>query len=314
MKIFLTGASGLVGGAFARLASAAGHEVTGSTHRHPAKIPGLARQLALDLADSTAARAVLDAAQPDVVVNCAAVAEPPACTADPVGSEKLNVRLPELLARYAAGCARAVRLIHLSSEQVFAGDRPTPFAVADAPRPLNLYGEQKLAGENAVLAAAPGRAVVVRLPLLTGDSANRQRSLHERYLLDWEAGRTPRLYTDEMRQTCSAAEVAGMMLALCGRPDIAGLRQWAGAELLSRYEIGRRMRAHFRLDEKVAPLAMAARAETPAVSATRPACLALSLEPLRTELGRAPQTFAAQLAELTVPPASAAWYQAHRRA
>lgn len=310
MRIFLTGASGLVGAAFARTAGVAGHEITGAVHRFTGDIPGLARKVMLDLTDPAALAAALAAARPDVIVNAAAVAEPPACVADPVGSEKLNVQLPAALARHAA--ATGARLIHLSSEQVFDGARYTPFATTDAPRPLNLYGEQKLAGEQAVLAAAPGAAVIVRLPLLTGDSANRQRSLHERLFQDWQAGRTPRLYTDEHRQTCSAAEVAAMILSLCGRPDLHGLRHWAGADLLTRHEIARRMRAHFQLGEADAPLLAVTRAETPAVSATRPACLALNLEPLRAELLRPLQTFADQLAELTVPPAAVAWHQARR--
>lgn len=310
MRILLTGASGLVGAAVARRAAVDGHEVTGCVHRFAGHITGLARQVSVDLTDPAAVHEAALAARPEVIINCAAVAEPPACATDPAGSEKLNVQLPAWLAQHAA--AHGVRLIHLSSEQVFDGGRYSSYAITDTPRPLNLYGEQKLAGERAVLAAMPTRAVIVRLPLLTGDSANHQRSLHERYFMDWQAGRTPRLYTDEHRQTCSAGEVAAVLVALCARPDIHGLRHWAGADLLTRHEIARRMRAHFRLGETVAPLLAVTRAETPAVSATRPACLALNLEPLRTELARAPQSFAMQLAELTVPPSALAWHQANR--
>lgn len=310
MRILLTGASGLVGAAFARGAGAAGHDVTGAVHLFAGEIAGVTRRVAVDLTEPAAVRAMLAAARPEVIVNCAAIAEPPACTADPVGSGKLNVQLPAELARQAA--EMGARLIHLSSEQVFDGTHYSAYAVTDAPRPLNLYGEQKLASERVVLSAAPGRAVVVRLPLLTGDSANRQRSLHERYFMDWQAGKTPRLYTDEHRQTCSAGEVAAVLLALCERPDIHGIRHWAGAELLTRHEIARRMRAHFRLGETAAPLLAVTRAETPAVSATRPACLALNLEPLRSELLRTPQPFAAQLEELTVPPTAVAWHQSKR--
>lgn len=298
MRIFLTGASGLVGAAMARAAEAAGHEVIGTVWRQAqALVPGLARMEILDLTAPGAVEAALRTAQPDLIVNCAAVSEPGACLADPAGAEAMNVRLPEQLAQ------SGIRLIHLSSEQVFAGDRTTPHAPADEARPINLYGRQKLAGERAVLAAAPQRAVVVRLPLLMGDSFNRQRSLHERLLLDWKAGRTARLFTDEFRQTCSAANVAAVLLALVGRPEIAGVRHWAGAELLSRHEIGWRIRAHFRLDEQAAPIVAVTRADAPAAAATRPACLALAVEPLATELGLAPQPFAAQLAELTVPRA-----------
>lgn len=297
MRIFLTGASGLVGAAVARVAEAAGHEVVGTVWRQmQVLVPGLARMEILDLTSAGAVPTALKAARPDVIVNCAAVAEPGACLADPVGAEAMNVRLPEQLAQ------SGLRLIHLSSEQVFAGDRTAPHAPTDEARPINLYGRQKLAGERAALAAAPNRTVVVRLPLLTGDSFNRQRSLHERLLLDWRAGRTARLFTDEFRQTCTAANAAGVLLALIARPEITGVRHWAGAELLSRHEIGCRIRAHFRLDERAAPIVAVTRADEPVAAATRPACLALVVEPLATELGLTPQPFAAQLAELTIPP------------
>lgn len=297
MRIFLTGASGLVGAAVARAAEAAGHEVIGTVWRQAqVLVPGLARMEILDLTATGAVPAALKAARPDVIVNCAAVAEPGACLADPDGAEAMNVRLPEQLAR------SGLRLVHLSSEQVFAGDRMAPHGPADEARPINLYGRQKLAGEQAALAATPDRTVVVRLPLLTGDSFNRQRSLHERLLLDWRAGRIARLFTDEFRQTCTAANAAAMLLALITRPEITGIRHWAGAELLSRHEIGCRIRAHFRLDEQAAPIVAVTRADEPAAAATRPACLALAVEPLATELGLTPQPFAAQLAELTAPP------------
>jgi len=296
MRIFLTGASGLVGAAVARAAAAAGHEVIGTVWRQTqVLVPGLARMEILDLTAAGAVAAALQAARPDVIVNCAAVSEPGACLADPAGAEAMNVRLPGQLAQ------SGLRLLHLSSEQVFAGDRTTPHAPADEPRPINLYGRQKLAGEQAALAAAPARTVVVRLPLLMGDSFNRQRSLHERLLLDWKAGRTARLFTDEFRQTCTAAGVAAVLLALLGRPGITGIRHWAGADLLSRHEIGCRVRAHFGLGERDAPIVAVTRADEPAAAATRPACLALAVEPLATELGLRPQPFAAQLAELTVP-------------
>lgn len=301
MRIFLTGASGLVGAAVARAAEKAGHEVVGTVWRQTQRmVPGLARMEIVDLRTAAAVRAAVRKARPDVIINAAAVAEPSACLADPAAAEALNAGLPAWLAQ------DGVRLVHLSSEQVFAGDRTAPYGPEDEARPINLYGRQKLAGEQAALTAAPERTVVVRLPLLTGDSFTRQRGLHERLLLDWQAGRTARLFTDEFRQTCTAANVAAVLLALATQPQITGLRHWAGAELLSRHEIGRRIRAHFRLDEAAAPIAAVTRADEPVAAAMRPACLALAVEPLATELGLTPQSFAAQLAELTIPQAGRA--------
>src|SRR5690606_7702236 len=142
MRIVLTGASGLVGSAFARTAAAAGHEVFGIVGRFGGTLPGLTEQVSVDLSDPEALRRHLDGWRPQAIVNCAAISEPAACDDDPEDSERLNVDLPATLARAAR--QRDVRLVHVSTEQVFAGDRP-PYRTTDPVRPINRYGRQKVA-------------------------------------------------------------------------------------------------------------------------------------------------------------------------
>src|SRR4051794_41864697 len=117
MKIFLTGASGLVGAAFASVAQRQGHAVVGTVGGFSGSLPGLAQKIALDLADDAAVTQAIRSTRPDAIVNCAAISEPAACDADPVRSQKMNVGLPALLATTAA--TLSARFIHLSSEQVF---------------------------------------------------------------------------------------------------------------------------------------------------------------------------------------------------
>ncbi len=306
MNLFLTGASGLVGSAFARAAARRGHRVTGITGTFAGSLDGLAAKLTLDLTDEAAlTSAVLDAF-PEVMVNCAAVSVPAQCEADPARAQALNVALPALLARLAHHVS--ARFIHLSSEQVFDGGRTEPYAPGDPPSPVNLYGRQKLAAERAVHAAAPDFAVMLRLPLLTGNSASGERSLHEHLFADWAAGRTPRLFTDEYRQPCAAENVAEVMVELCERNDLPGVYHWAGTELLSRHALGVKIREHFKLTATQAPLQQVVRADQPEAARKRPACLALDLAPLAGILKTQPQNVADQLAALNVPPRCRDWY------
>jgi dTDP-4-dehydrorhamnose reductase len=305
MKILLTGASGLVGSAFAEAAKRRGHHVVGVVGSATFSIPGLAEKRALDLTGAEGVTALALEVFPDAIVNCAAVAEPAACDADPARAQALNVELPALLAKLAHHLS--ARLIHVSTEQVFAGDRP-PYAVGDAPRPLNLYGRQKLESERRVREAAPDFAATVRAPLLTGNSLGGARSLHERLLADWAAGRAPRLYRDEVRQPCTAGNLAEVLLELCERQDLRGVFHWAGAETLSRAELARRIRTHFKLGPEAAPIVEIARADEPAASARRPAHLALDLKPLAGVLKTPIETFDAQLDQLILPPPVRAWY------
>ncbi len=262
MTILLAGASGLVGSAFARAAARRGHRVVGTVASFAGPLEGLAQRLKLDLADAAATTSAVLDAFPEAIVNCAAVSVPEQCDADPALAQALNVDLPALLARLAHHVS--ARFVHLSSEQVFDGARTAPYAPGDAVRPINLYGRQKVESERLVHAAAPDFAVTVRAPLLMGNSPGGRRSLHERLLADWAAGKTPRLFTDEFRQPCTAENLAEVLVELCERPDLRGVHHWAGADLLSRFELGERLRAHFKLTPAQAPLEAVARAAKPA--------------------------------------------------
>ncbi|MBL9187957.1 MAG: sugar nucleotide-binding protein [Opitutaceae bacterium] len=306
MTIFLTGASGLVGAAFARAAARRGHRVTGIVGTFAGAIEGLAAQRSVDLTRESDVTAALLDVFPQAIVNCAAVSVPEQCDADPALAQALNVALPALLARLAHHVG--ARLVHLSSEQVFDGARPTPYAPGDPVTPINLYGRQKVESERAVHAAAAEWAVTLRAPLLMGNSLAGRRSNHERLFADWAAGRTPRLFVDEFRQTCTAENLAEVMVELCERRDPAGVFHWAGAELLSRHALGLRIREHFKLTPAQAPIAEATRAAAPEIARKRQACLALDLSPLAGKLKTRPQTLAEQLEELKVPPPCREWY------
>ena len=306
MKVFLTGASGLVGAAVARAAARRGHRVVGVVGGYAGAIEGVAAQFALDLTDETALHAAVLDAFPEAIFNCAAVSAPEACDADPARAQVLNVALPVALARLAHHLS--ARFVHLSSEQVFDGTRATPYAADDATSPLNLYGRQKLASEQGVHGAAAAFAATIRAPLLMGDSLGGRRSVHERLFADWMAGKTPRLYTDELRQPCTAENLAEVIVELGERRDLRGVFHWAGTELLSRHELGRRVREHFKLTETQAPLAAVTRAETPEAARKRQACLALDLTPLAGKLKTRPQSIAGQLEGMKVPPPAREWY------
>jgi dTDP-4-dehydrorhamnose reductase len=306
VTIFLAGASGLVGSVFAAAAARRGHRVIGTVGTFSGAIPGLHGQLPVNLADEGAVTAAVLNVFPEAIVNCAAVSSPEACEADPVLAQALNVALPATLARLAHHVS--ARFIHLSSEQVFAGEMNRTYAVGDAPAPINLYGRQKVESERLVHAAAREFALTLRAPLLMGNSLAGKRSTHERLLADWAAGRPAKLYTDEFRQPCTAENLADAMLELCERNDVRGVFHWGGTELLSRHELGCRIRSHFKLSEREAPIIAVTRAETPEAARRRHPSLALNLAPLAGTLKTRPQSIAEQLDGMIVPAPVRPWF------
>ena len=103
-----------------------------------------------------------------VVVNAAAYTAVDAAETDQDTAYAVNATAPALLAQ--ACRAAGVRLIHVSTDYVFPGDRVggPPYEVDDATGPTNAYGRTKLAGEQAVRELHPDDGYVVRTAWLYG--------------------------------------------------------------------------------------------------------------------------------------------------
>jgi dTDP-4-dehydrorhamnose reductase len=102
----------------------------------------------------------------DVVFNAAAWTDVDGAEADEAAAIAVN---GTAVAALAAACAMTgARLIHVSTDYVFAGDGSSPYAEDAATAPLNAYGRSKLAGERAVLAMLPDSGYVVRTAWLYG--------------------------------------------------------------------------------------------------------------------------------------------------
>ncbi|MEU4037228.1 dTDP-4-dehydrorhamnose reductase [Streptomyces collinus] len=150
----ITGAGGMLG-----------QDVLARLRRDGERAVGLARG-ELDIADADAVREAVAAHRPGIVVNCAAWTAVDDAETHEAEALRVNGDGP---GRLAEACARSgARLVHVSTDYVFAGDGTTPYA-EDAPTaPRGAYGRTKLAGERAVLAALPEAGYVVRTAWLYG--------------------------------------------------------------------------------------------------------------------------------------------------
>jgi dTDP-4-dehydrorhamnose reductase len=120
----------------------------------------------LDLTDEADTRAVVRAwltgarsrGERAVLLNAAAYTAVDAAETDEDTALLVNGAAPGWLAEELAGRGR---LVHVSTDYVFAGDASRPYGTADRPAPRTAYGRTKLAGERAV-SAVDDDAVVVR--------------------------------------------------------------------------------------------------------------------------------------------------------
>ncbi|WP_264029941.1 dTDP-4-dehydrorhamnose reductase [Cellulosimicrobium sp. SH8] len=144
MHWLVTGGKGMLGSDLAGRLTERGERVWAPSSRE------------LDVLDT---RAVEDAvAGVDVVVNCAAWTDVDGAEQNESDAFAVNALGADVLAR---ACARGGRrLVHVSTDYVFAGTADAPYRVDDAPSPVSAYGRSKLAGEWAVRAASPENLVV----------------------------------------------------------------------------------------------------------------------------------------------------------
>jgi dTDP-4-dehydrorhamnose reductase len=131
----------------------------------PGPVVALARG-ELDVTDAGAVRAAVNEAQPDVVVNCAAFTDVDACEEHEEQATAVNGAGAGNVA--AAAASHGALVIHVSSDYVFDGRKGTSYVESDATSPLSAYGRSKLAGEEAVRAAAPEDHLIIRSSWLFG--------------------------------------------------------------------------------------------------------------------------------------------------
>lgn len=146
MKILLTGAGGQLGQDCARVL--AEHAVQALSSRE------------LDIAEPSQVRAWMARVRPDAIINCAAYTAVDASESNQAQCWRVNAEGP---AHLAEACARHnARLLHISTDYVFAGDRPVPqpYTEADPVSPLSEYGRSKLAGEEAVRALCANHLIL----------------------------------------------------------------------------------------------------------------------------------------------------------
>src|SRR5713101_1873826 len=102
----------------------------------------------IEMASADAVQDCLTKIAPDVIVNTAAFHKVEQCEVDPAQAFAINASGARNLATTAAHLGAVI--IHISTDYVFDGGKQTPYVETDLPRPLNIYGNSKLAGEHFV--------------------------------------------------------------------------------------------------------------------------------------------------------------------
>lgn len=112
----------------------------------------------LDLADPASIRRVLSELKPDAIVSAAAYTAVDKAESEQELAFAVNAKGPQALAEVADELG--IPVVHLSTDYVFPGDSQGIYAETDATGPVSVYGQSKLAGEEAIAAATSNHAIL----------------------------------------------------------------------------------------------------------------------------------------------------------
>jgi dTDP-4-dehydrorhamnose reductase len=129
-------------------------------------LPFLESDVEVDITDWGAVSHFAESQPLGWIVNCAAYTAVDKAEEEPERAFALNQDGPTNLARLCA--SRGARLLHVSTDYVFDGEKTGPYHENDVPNPRGVYGQSKRAGEDAVRSQLPEAHVILRTAWLFG--------------------------------------------------------------------------------------------------------------------------------------------------
>ncbi len=167
-KIIVTGSNGQLGRAINTLFAANSEYEFINTDFG---VPGITD---LDITDLDAVLSLCREVRPYAIINCAAHTNVDACEVQVDAAHRINALGPRNMA--IASTETGAKLVHISTDYVFAGDATRPYTEFDSPAPKAMYGITKLAGENFVKQFAKN-FFIIRTAWLYGDGKNFVRTM-----------------------------------------------------------------------------------------------------------------------------------------
>lgn len=185
----------------------------------------------LDLSDLASISNVLETIQPQIIINCAAYTAVDKAETEAELADVLNHQAVAVLAQWSA--IHNCRLVHISTDYVFDGNSSVALTEEAPTAPINVYGQTKLAGEQACLRENPN-SIVIRTSWVYSRFGNNfvktmSRLIQERDSLN--------VVNDQIGSPTYAADLAQAILTIIIHPHWqAGIYHYSNEGEISWYE------------------------------------------------------------------------------
>jgi len=228
MKILVIGSHGMLGRDLVnRLSTLSdqknpGNEVIAVDHEH------------VDITHGEDTSKFVIEVKPDVIVNCAAFSNVDACETQISEAFAVNATGARNVA--LAGKQTGAKIIHISTDYVFDGNKNQPYIETDKPDPISVYGKSKLEGELAVQEIG-GNYVIIRTAWLFGPF---RKNFVTAMLELGRKNRSVSVVTDQHGSPTYTADLSDAIQTAISK-DLRGIYHVTNSGACSRYEWARKI-------------------------------------------------------------------------
>ncbi|MGD0056915.1 MAG: dTDP-4-dehydrorhamnose reductase [Methanomassiliicoccales archaeon] len=276
-RIAVVGAGGLLGQYVSAEALGKGYDVLGTFHDTSVPPSGI-EAARLDITDTDEAHQILSRFAPEAVVLTSALTNVDYCERNP--SKAWAVNAEGTLNIVQACDLLGAKLLYVSTDYVFNGEKGSPYMEFESPDPLSIYARTKLEGERLAMDAST-RNIVCRVSVLYGWN----RLSHKQNFITWvidslRRGKEVPLFSDQTVSPTYAPHCAKVLIGLL-ESNARGIFHASGPDCSSRYDIGMKIAEVFQLD---AALVKRTTTEGSKLIARRPFCSCLDVSKVEGEL------------------------------
>lgn len=283
-RVLVMGSNGLLGQKVAEMLVRGTSAVItlSSLEEVPVRVMEPAVYVKADMTSKKEVRQLVAQAEPDVIINCAAMTNVDACETERELAWKVNVGGIENIIE--ASRRTDATVVHVSSDYVFDG-KTGPYTEEDRPEPLSYYGKTKLAGENALLSSGI-KFLIARTMVLYGFATGVKANFVLWLIQSLESGTAVRIVDDQFGNPTLADDLAyGLIRGVeLGKTGIFNI---AGRDIVSRFEFAQKIARGFGFDEALITPVKTAQLRQPAHRPLKSGLITLKAE---VELGIHPST------------------------